>query len=111
MERKVIVTFVKRTDLMEFRRHTQSEDSVTPMEYYTKERDVRLVVTERITEDRRIFCRINCPINPLPVKGEFEIPNWFAFKRFLESQGWKQHEVVDSRFLQDTNLLGREMNI
>lgn len=101
MDRKVIVTFVKHTDLVEFHRHnhTQYEDTAAPMEYYTKERTVRLVVTERITEDGHIFCRINCPINPLPVKGEFEIPSWGALKRFLEANGWKQYECIDMRFL------------
>ena len=101
MDRKIIVTFVKRTNLMEFcktEKYHESEFSA-PEQYYTHEQDVRLVVTERITEDHRIFCRINCPINPLPVKGEFEIPNWSALKRFLTSQGWKQHEVINSRFL------------
>lgn len=99
MEKKVIVTFVKRTDLMEFRRHTnQHPDMCAPDEYYTKRRDVRLVVTERITDDGRIFVRINCPVNPLPVKGEFEIPTWGALKGFLTSNGWKQHEVIDNRF-------------
>lgn len=99
MDRKVIVTFVKCTNLMEFRRHIPTNNSVVPESYYSKEQDVRLVVTERITEDGRIFCRINCPINPLPVKGEFEIPSWGTLKRFLEANGWKQHEVIDSRFL------------
>lgn len=98
-ERKVIVTFVKRTDLMELLHFSREHfDSMVSVEYYKKERDVRLVVTERITTDGRIFCRINCPINPLPVKGEFEIPSWSALKRFLASQGWKQHEVIDDRF-------------
>lgn len=98
MDRKIIVTFVKRTNLMEFHRAMQPEDVVAPEQYYSKERDVRLVVTERITEDGRIFCRINCPINPLPVKGEFEIPSWNALRCFLVVQGWKQHEVIDDRF-------------
>ena len=102
MDHKVVVTFIKRTNLMEFRKHSPEHAnpiSVVPEEYYDKIRTVRLVVMERITDDKRIFCRIKCPINPLPVKGEFEIPNWGALKRFLESQGWEQHEVIDGRFL------------
>lgn len=110
MDHKVIVTFVKRTNLMEFRRHIHEKDSAAPDGYYSKEQDVRLVVTEHITASGRIFCRINCPINPLPVKGEFEIPSWGVLKRFLEANGWKQHEVIDSRFLEDTYLPRREMN-
>lgn len=99
MDKKVVVTFIKRTDLMEFRRHTnQHPDACAPDAYYAKRQDVRLVVTERITDDGRIFVLINCPVNPLPVKGEFEIPTWGALKRFLTSNGWKQHEVIDSRF-------------
>ena len=101
MDCSVIVTFVKRTNLMEFRNHIPKPDCMAPDEYYSKEQDVRLVVTERITKDNRIFCRINCPINPLPVKGEFEVPSWAVLKRFLVSQGWKQHEVIDGRFLRN----------
>lgn len=99
MERKMIVTFIKRTNLLEFQHHVQINEYSAPMEYYCKERDVHLVVTERITEDHRIFCRINCPINPLPVKGEFEIPNWSVLKRFLVANGWHQHEVINPCFL------------
>lgn len=52
MEKKVIVTFVKRTDLMEFRRHTnQHPNTCAPDAYYAKRQDVRLVVTERITSN------------------------------------------------------------
>ena len=99
MEKKVVVTFVKRTDLTEFRRHTNTHpDLLASDAYYTKRQDVRLVVTERITEGGRIFVRINCPINPLPVKGEFEIPTWGALYNFLKSQGWKLHERIDDRF-------------
>ncbi len=100
MEHKVIVIFVKRTNLMEFQSRIQPDKIVAPMEYYDKKRDVRLVVTERITEDGRVFCRIHCPINPLPVKGEFEIPSWGALKHFLIVNGWKQHETIDPRFLE-----------
>lgn len=100
MDKKVIVTFVKRADLTEFRRHMDSRDVFAPDEYYTKKQDVRLVVTERITDDGRIFVRINCPINPLPVKGEFEIPSWGALNTFLKAQGWKRREVISPSFLQ-----------
>lgn len=98
MDHKMVVTFVKHTHLMDFRRGMQPDKVFAPDEYYTKMQEVRLVVTERITTDGRIFCRINCPINPLPVKGEFEIPSWSALKRFLVSQGWKQYEVITDRF-------------
>lgn len=100
MDRKIIVTFVKRTNLMEFcktDKHHENEFSA-PEQYYAREQDVRLVVTERITSDGHIFVHINCPINPLPVKGEFEIPNWGVLNHFLTSQGWKQREVITGNF-------------
>lgn len=56
--------------------------------YYAKERDVQLILLTRY-EKGKLMCRIKCPINPLPVKGEFEAPSLTSVEAFLYSNGWK----------------------
>lgn len=100
-----ITTFVKRTNLLDYFEHrSELSESESARERYGEERDVKLVITSTIRDDNRIFCRIQCSINPLPVKGEFEVPSSKALQRFLEAHGWKHVATVN------TNLLGREMN-
>ena len=64
-------------------------------EYYAKEREISLIAkfryeTER-TDRKRInhcYCKIQCPVNPLPIKGEFEAPCVTAVIDFLTENGW-----------------------
>ena len=99
-----IFTFVKMTNLTEF---FKSETHLPCMaecrdplvyqmalkEYqreaaiYAKERPVTLVVQVHY-ERNKTFCRIKCPINPLPVKGWFETPSINVLKKHLMSLGW-----------------------
>ena len=68
---------------------------------YAKERDVTMRVFYRFEPDEahpghvRILCKIKCPINPLPVRGEFEIPNMAVLKRFLLAAGWVEHDCMN----------------
>lgn len=70
-------------------------------EMYSKDRDVQLILLVR-HEDVRIggtiknkcICRIKCPINPLPIKGEFECVSTGEMTRLLASMGWKYKEKV-----------------
>ena len=40
-------------------------------------------------------CRIKCPANPLPVKGEFLAPGLEPVLRFLSRDGWQvEHSVM-----------------
>lgn len=66
-------------------------------EHYSKEREISLYVLWR-HENGKCFCKIKCPINPLPVKGEFEAPSIPAVKRFLFEQGWEEREVLNFHF-------------
>ena len=90
----LIYTFTKKANLLEYFTNKislqcDSQEQYTHMrEYYAREREVQLVCMFRWEKDR-CFCRIRCPINPLPVKGEFETPGSTAqVVDFLEKQGW-----------------------
>lgn len=52
-----------------------------------KEREIHLILLIRYEEDKCI-CRIKCPINPLPIKGEFEAPTIGAVSHTLKTMGW-----------------------
>lgn len=60
---------------------------------YAKPRDVQLILLVRY-EGNRIFCKVKCPINPLPIKGEFEAASLNAVISFLSNEGWKLKEKL-----------------
>ena len=62
-------------------------------EYYARERDVQLILLVRYDEGKCI-CRIKCPINPLPIKGEFETPSASAVSHTLQTMGWTYKEQL-----------------
>jgi hypothetical protein len=66
---------------------------------YEAKRDVQLIALLRweevpnnkmggMTARQRCMCRIKCPINPIPVIGEFEIPSPYHICEFLRELGW-----------------------
>ena len=69
----------------------QSQDprsiSMSTAEYYGKERDIELIAMFR-WDNGKCFCKIKCPVNPLPVKGEFETPAEGIVRSFLHANGW-----------------------
>ena len=62
-------------------------------EYYSKDRDVQLILLVR-HEDGKCICRIKCPINPLPIKGEFQCVSTGEMSKLLKSMGWTYKEKV-----------------
>lgn len=66
-------------------------------EYYSKEKEISLYLLWR-WEDNKWFCKIKCPINPMPVKGEFEAPSVQAVKRFLFEHGWEERDALTFSF-------------
>lgn len=79
--------------------------------FYAKEREIRLVASFRweniqvstpIGFKRRpiCYCRIKCPVNPLPVKGEFEVPSIDVLINFLSNNGWIFQEKLHSHYLE-----------
>ena len=47
----------------------------------------------------RIICKIHCPVNPLPVRGEFETPSLNAVVDFLKKNGWRETESLTNNLL------------
>ena len=68
-------------------------------EYYAKEREIELVLLTRY-EDGKMYCRIKCPVNPMPVKGEFEAPSYSAIYRFLRENGWNYKQKIYPRMFE-----------
>lgn len=66
---------------------------------YAKEREIHLILLVRYEEGKPI-CRIKCPINPLPIKGEFEPVNVAAVQRLLVSLGWIFKEKINLHMFQ-----------
>nr|DAG32621.1 MAG TPA: hypothetical protein [Caudoviricetes sp.] len=61
---------------------------------HAEEREVRLILLVRFNEKGKPICRIKCPINPLPIKGEFEAPTVGAVSHTLETMGWTYKEKL-----------------
>ena len=98
----IAIIYTKRTNLMPWLQSNYTKFSTfsTPEQRqsiraaYEKERDVQLILLVRHEEGKSI-CRIKCPINPLPVKGEFEAPSAAAVSKTLQTLGWKFKEKHD----------------
>lgn len=77
-------------------------------QYYGQERDLQLIAClrwETATEtsgrsrartQSKCFCKIKCPVNPLPVKGEFELPSLESLRAFLKANGWTLKQDVSA---------------
>ena len=103
------IIYTKHTNLMpwlqsnyeRFGTHGTTEQAQRIREMYSKDRDVQLILLVRHEDVRiggtiknRCICRIKCPINPLPIKGEFECVSTGEMTRLLASMGWKYKEKV-----------------
>ena len=105
MKHQYVVTYIKRTNLLDYMRG--NEDTCADQircesarnAYYSKERDVRLILLIRY-ENGNAFCTIKCPINPLPVKGEFQVPSMHALNTFLVNHGWTKSDAFSSRMFE-----------
>lgn len=78
------IIFTKRDNLIKY---FWSKPALSNREYYAKEREIHLILLVRY-EEGKCICRIKCPINPLPIKGEFEAPTVGAVSRTLKTMGW-----------------------
>ena len=71
--------------------------------HYGRERDIQLILAtryERTANGTKLMCKISCPINPLPVKGEFQAPSYGAVCRFLVEHGWTKNGVQETRWFE-----------
>lgn len=94
-----ILIFIKKGNLLDYletdrvrRSFPSMSDSVK--QYYAQEREIQLVARIRWETNgqygkEKCICNIKCPINPLPVKGEFELPSLDSLRAFLKANGWE----------------------
>lgn len=88
------IIYTKHTNLMPwYNDRCDAPRNPTAREYYSKDRDVQLILLVR-HEDGKCICRIKCPINPLPIKGEFQCVSTGEMSKLLKSMGWIYKEKV-----------------
>ena len=78
------IIFTKRDNLVKY---FWSKHSMSNQEYYAREREIQLILLVRF-ENGKCICRIKCPINPLPIKGEFQCVSTSEMSKLLTSMGW-----------------------
>lgn len=107
MKYDVAIVFKKLTNLMPYYYGVADKaiNAGAIASFCAKERPVNLVLLIRHEYDRvagknHIFCKVKCPINPLPVKGEFEVPSVSAVERFLRDAGWTKTDVMNKRLFE-----------
>lgn len=88
MNCKNVIVFEKKTSLLDFYEHSGKARSECAKRFYGEERTVTLALTIARNDQGNKIAKINCPINPLPVKGWFEIPSTEAIFSFLAKEGW-----------------------
>ena len=73
------------------------------VEHYSMERKVTLMAMFRWENGAKgklhCLCKIRCPINPLPVKGEFEAASMNAVLGFLQENGWTIEQKLNTAML------------
>ena len=95
------IIYTKHTNLMpwlqsnyeRFGTHGTTEQAQRIRAAYEKDREVQLILLVR-HEDGKCICRIKCPINPLPIKGEFQCVSTGEMSKLLKSMGWTYKEKV-----------------
>lgn len=100
-----VTIFTKKGNLLPYMRCANdiNSSSSSAQAYYGKEREIQLALAtryERTTKGTKLMCKISCPVNPLPVKGEFEAPSYGAVCRFLTEQGWTKKGVQEARWFE-----------
>ena len=78
------IIFTKRDNLVKY---FLGKPSLSNKEYYAREREIKLILLVRF-ENGKCICRIKCPINPLPIKGEFQCVSTSEMSKLLTSMGW-----------------------
>lgn len=93
------IIFTKHTNLLQWFNHNYNSRSLSDdqvnhaVEYYSKMQDVELVLLAR-HEDGHTYCKIKCPINPLPIRGEFDAISVASVTQFLQQDGWIKKQIV-----------------
>lgn len=94
------IIYTKRDNLLKWlnSRHPKFKDAQEAARIraeYATEREIQLILLVR-HEEGKCICRIKCPINPLPIKGEFQCVSTSEMTELLASMGWKYKEKIHS---------------
>ena len=99
------IIYTKRDNLLKWLNHRYPEYVDVEKEFaaeaariraeYATEREIQLILLVR-HEEGKCICRIKCPINPLPIKGEFQCVSTSEMTKLLASMGWTYKEKVRS---------------
>lgn len=93
----VVYQFTKQDSLKQYAHGKNIYPNNMGYSYYEKEREISLFLMVRYVDGNRCMCKIKCPINPLPIKGEFEAPSLGAVERFLSQNGWRFNQKIHPR--------------
>ncbi len=108
-----VLIFVKKGNLLDYLNTDKVSSTYTHanveglQKYYGKEREIRLIACVRwetipvstrkgIVQKPVCYCKIKCPVNPMPVKGEFELPSLESLRAFLKANGWTLKQDVSA---------------
>lgn len=102
MQYQRVLIFTKKANLLNYLQTDKvaSRCSVEKAkEYYGREREIQLIARIRWETNgqygkEKCVCSIKCPVNPLPVKGEFELPSLDSLRSFLKANGWTLKQDV-----------------
>lgn len=104
MQYDKLFTFYKHTDLLPYFHIKYNNMDIASMQYdrlkarYAVKRDVRLILLARY-DGNKMICRIKCPINPMPIRGEFEASSVYDLFAFLGNMGWEHQETINLNML------------
>lgn len=88
-----IEVYTKKGNLLDYFRNSSkincksTEEYNRMLAYYSREREIQLICMFR-GEKGKTFCKIKCPVNPMPTNEEFEAVSMAAVYRFLNANGW-----------------------
>lgn len=115
MKYDYVLVFTKKGNLLDYMNTDKGSRIIANVkkakEYYGQERNIQLVASVRweefpvstrkgIVQMPKCFCRIKCPVNPIPVKGEFELPSMESLLTFLKANGWEMKYKMNSNFFE-----------
>lgn len=80
-----IEVYTKKGDLTRY--FHSKNNAAMPLGYYVRERDIQLVAMFRWEGDK-CFCKIKCPVNPMPTNDEFKAVSLSVVQNFLREHGW-----------------------
>jgi hypothetical protein len=93
----VVYIFTKKGNLLPYYEANVQRESERLRNCYAMERELKLIMLvrfEKTSGKARTMCRIKCPVNPLPIKGEFEVVSASLMVEFLTNQGWQWKDKI-----------------